>query len=181
MPSAPAAGSRSGTAAAPGGTGRDRDGRAGGPGGAASVDQALVTLLQSAGTTWSAATVSAQSGAGLALASGTTVMSIGGFTGSDPAPTLEQFQAHVAAGEVRYFVGGGFGGGFGGAEAPAALPGQAPAPVWEDPRSAEFEATAGPGGGRGGSGSAISTWVEENFTPLTVGTQTVYDLTRPRS
>ncbi len=51
-------------------------------------------------------------GASLALASDTTVMSIGGFTGSDPAPTLEQFQAYVAAGDVHYFVvGGGPGGG----------------------------------------------------------------------
>ena len=41
-------------------------------------------------------------------------MAIGGFTGSDPSPTLAQFQAYVAAGDVHYFVaGGGFGGGGG--------------------------------------------------------------------
>ena len=39
-------------------------------------------------------------------------MAIGGFTGSDPSPTLAQFQAYVAAGDVHYFIaGGGFGGG----------------------------------------------------------------------
>ena len=48
------------------------------------------------------------------LATGTAVMAIGGFTGGDPYPTLEQFQAHVAAGEIRYFVAGGGVGGPGG-------------------------------------------------------------------
>ena len=39
-------------------------------------------------------------------------MAIGGFNGSDPSPTLEQFQAYVAAGRIHYFIGGGnFGGG----------------------------------------------------------------------
>jgi len=38
-------------------------------------------------------------------------MAIGGFNGSDPSPTLEQFQAYVADGEIHYFIGGG--GGFG--------------------------------------------------------------------
>ena len=38
-------------------------------------------------------------------------MAVGGFNGSDPAPTLAQFQQYVAAGEIHYFIGGaGFGG-----------------------------------------------------------------------
>ncbi len=45
--------------------------------------------------------------AGLQLASGVPVMPIGGFMGSDPAPTLAQFQQDVATGQVRYFVEGG--------------------------------------------------------------------------
>ena len=36
-------------------------------------------------------------------------MPIGGFNGSDPSPTLEQFQAYVAEGKIHYFVGGGMG------------------------------------------------------------------------
>ena len=53
--------------------------------------------------------------AGLQLASGVPVMPMGGFMGSDPAPTLAQFQEYVATGQVRYFVeGGGPGGGMGG-------------------------------------------------------------------
>jgi hypothetical protein len=44
-------------------------------------------------------------------------MAIGGFTGSDAAPSLAQFQAYVAAGDVHYFVAsGGQGGGPGGGE-----------------------------------------------------------------
>ncbi len=46
-------------------------------------------------------------------------MAIGGFNGSDPSPTLAQFQEHVADGEIHYFIsggadGGGRGGGGGG-------------------------------------------------------------------
>jgi hypothetical protein len=41
-------------------------------------------------------------------------MAIGGWSGSDPTPTLAQFQAYVAAGEIRYFIVGGAGGGPGG-------------------------------------------------------------------
>jgi hypothetical protein len=34
-------------------------------------------------------------------------MAVGGFNGTDPAPTLELFQSYVAAGKIHYFVGGG--------------------------------------------------------------------------
>jgi hypothetical protein len=37
-------------------------------------------------------------------------MAIGGFTGSDPAPTLAQFEKLVSAHEIHYFVAGGSGG-----------------------------------------------------------------------
>jgi hypothetical protein len=40
-------------------------------------------------------------------------MAIGGFNGTDAAPTLAQFQQLVAQGKIHYFVGSG-GGGFGG-------------------------------------------------------------------
>jgi 4-amino-4-deoxy-L-arabinose transferase-like glycosyltransferase len=73
-------------------------------GDAGKVDAALTALLRSAGTTWSAATVGANGAAGLELASGTSVIAIGGFSGSDPAPTLAQFQQWVTEGKVGYFV-----------------------------------------------------------------------------
>ncbi|SER05287.1 ArnT family glycosyltransferase [Microlunatus flavus] len=87
-------------------------GRGGPEGGTASTE--LVQLLQDdAGSyRWAAATIGSQGAATYQLASGSPVMAIGGFTGSDPSPTLAQFQAYVAAGDVHYFVaGGGMGGG----------------------------------------------------------------------
>ena len=54
------------------------------------------------------------------LATGDPVMSIGGFNGSDPAPTLAQFQQYVAEGKIHYFLGGGrmgMGGSMGGSDA----------------------------------------------------------------
>ena len=56
---------------------------------------------------WVAAAVGSQNAAGLQLATGDPVMSIGGFNGSDPSPTLAQFQEWVAQGKVHYFIGGG--------------------------------------------------------------------------
>ena len=39
-------------------------------------------------------------------------MAIGGFNGTDPTPTLAQFEQYVAQGRIHYFMGGGgFGGG----------------------------------------------------------------------
>jgi 4-amino-4-deoxy-L-arabinose transferase-like glycosyltransferase len=153
----------------------------GGPGDVdpATTDPALVALLRQASTRWSAATVGAQNGAPLALASGTDVMTIGGFLGTDPAPTLEQFQAAVAAGEIRYFV---VGTGPGPGADPDRLLEQAPASVREDPRFQEFldEIRSGRGPMSGGTASAVSTWVQGTFTPVTVGGTTVYDLAQPR-
>ncbi len=63
--------------------------------------------------TWVAAAVGANSAAGYQLATERPVMAIGGFNGSDPAPTLAEFQARVGAGGIHYFISGGqgFGGG----------------------------------------------------------------------
>jgi hypothetical protein len=159
-PGAPGGGPVPAPAPVPGGTGGGQafGGRAGGLGGlldTATPDSALVELLkQDTTSAWVAAAVGSNSAAGAQLASGRPVMAIGGFNGSDPSPTLEQFQAYVAAGKVHYFLsdGGGFGarGGF------------------------------GPGAGSG-SASAIASWVQENFTGTTVGGVTVYDLTQPTS
>ncbi len=76
----------------------------------------LATLLASSTTRWAAATTGAQSAASLELASGASVIGIGGFSGHDPAPTLAQFQQWVAQGQVHYVVadGGGRGGPGGG-------------------------------------------------------------------
>nr|WP_232666279.1 glycosyltransferase family 39 protein [Pseudonocardia sp. TRM90224] len=56
--------------------------------------------------TWAAAAVGSNNAAGYQLAAGAPVMAVGGFNGTDPAPTLEQFQQLVAQGKVHWFVGG---------------------------------------------------------------------------
>jgi 4-amino-4-deoxy-L-arabinose transferase-like glycosyltransferase len=98
-----------GSGAGQGGPGR------GGPGGAmtllsASQPSAALTAFLQAGAadhTWVAATAGSMAAAGYQLASGAPVMPLGGFNGTDPSPTLTQFQALVASGQVHYFLGEG--------------------------------------------------------------------------
>ena len=59
---------------------------------------------------WVLATTGSNNAAGFQLATGEPVMAIGGFNGTDPAPTLEQFQQLVADGRIHFYVSGGFGG-----------------------------------------------------------------------
>jgi 4-amino-4-deoxy-L-arabinose transferase-like glycosyltransferase len=86
-----------------------------GGGGISGVSSELITLLQQGakGYTWAAAEVTANGAAPLQIASGEPIMAIGGFNGTDPAPSLAEFKELVAQGKVHYFIGGG-GGGFGG-------------------------------------------------------------------
>ncbi|MDQ7804756.1 glycosyltransferase family 39 protein [Amycolatopsis sp. A133] len=81
--------------------------------GAGETDSTVIDLLKGTTTKWAAAQSGAMQSAGLALASGRPVLAIGGFSGSDPAPTLEQFRQYVADGDIHYYVDGGRGG-FGG-------------------------------------------------------------------
>jgi 4-amino-4-deoxy-L-arabinose transferase-like glycosyltransferase len=86
----------------------------GGALGGGSTSAELVSLLRSTDTEWAAATTGATSAADLELASGKSVIGIGGFSGGDPAPTLAAFKQYVADGKVAYYVsGGGMGGGGG--------------------------------------------------------------------
>jgi 4-amino-4-deoxy-L-arabinose transferase-like glycosyltransferase len=108
--------------AAPGGPGGA--GRRAGMGGlldGGTPDAELVALLKrdADASTWVAATVGSNAAAGVQLATGEPVMAIGGFNGSDPAPTLEQFQRYVADGRIHWFLAGGgrFGGSMGGSDA----------------------------------------------------------------
>ncbi|MDQ7806895.1 glycosyltransferase family 39 protein [Amycolatopsis sp. A133] len=86
----------------------------GGPGGEDASSSAIGALLAKTTTKWAAATTGSQNAASLELASGKAVIGIGGWSGSDPAPTLAEFKAYVAAGEVEYYLEGGRGGGPGG-------------------------------------------------------------------
>ena len=125
----------------------------GGAGGQSSVSAALTRALEAnAGRyRWVAATSGSQSAASLELATGgEPVMAIGGFSSEGGNLTLAQFQHDVDLGEIHYDIASG--GGPGG----------------------------GPGGGQGGSASEITTWVAAHFTTVTIGGQTLYDLTRPK-
>jgi 4-amino-4-deoxy-L-arabinose transferase-like glycosyltransferase len=118
--------------------------------GSESTDAITALLEEDAGQyIWVAAAVGSNSASGYQLASGEPVMAIGGFNGSDPSPTLAQFQQYVADGKIHYFIaGGGAGGGFGGNQM-----------------------------GGSSAGSEIAAWVAENFTAQTVDGVTIYDLT----
>lgn len=90
----------------------DRSGTRGGGtgmGGDIAANTELVNLLKATDTTWAAATNGSQSASGIEIATGTSVMAIGGWSG-DPAPTLQQFIAYVQAGKIGYYIGGGQGG-----------------------------------------------------------------------
>jgi hypothetical protein len=115
-------GTRAGTGGLPGRGGGGGTGGPGGLGGSTKVSQTLTRLLEknASAYTWVAATVGSESAAPLQLATGQPVMSIGGFNGTDPAPTLARFRQLVAEHKIHYFVGensDSFGGGSGDAAA----------------------------------------------------------------
>lgn len=125
----------------------------GGPGGLLESPQpgpALTALLADAGQyRWTAAVVGSNNAAGYQLASGEPVMAVGGFNGTDPAPTLAEFKTLVGEGEVHYFISGrSMTGMFG-------------------------------GGHSSGSREAadIATWVAGAYSPIRVDGVVLYDLT----
>jgi 4-amino-4-deoxy-L-arabinose transferase-like glycosyltransferase len=105
---------------ATGGTGQNGGGfgggrRGGGMGGlldssTVSSEMKALLLADADKYTWTAASVGSQSASGYQLATGKPVMAIGGFNGTDPSPTLAQFQQYVAQGKIHYFIGSGSGG-----------------------------------------------------------------------
>jgi 4-amino-4-deoxy-L-arabinose transferase-like glycosyltransferase len=99
--------------------------------------------------TWVAATVGSNNAAGYQLACGAPVMAIGGFNGTDPSPTLEEFQRYVAKDQIHYFVRG--------------------------------KLTIGHWGlSTGGNVSSdIAEWVQTHYSPQTVDSVLIYDLTQP--
>ena len=94
-----------------GGMGRGGPGGFGGLLGSPTPSTQVVALLQrDAGEfTWAAAAVGSNTAAGYQLATQLPVMAVGGFNGTDPAPTLARFQELVVAHKIHWFVGGGAG------------------------------------------------------------------------
>ncbi|MEO6957948.1 MAG: glycosyltransferase family 39 protein [Antricoccus sp.] len=124
--------------------------RAGGLLFASDPSAALLQYLQNGDRAqpWLAAAVGSQRAAGYQLALGRSVMAIGGFNGSDPAPTLQQFKDLVAAGNVKWFIDG--------------------PPLGVGPA----------GGQVGGSRDAelIQSWIRDNFTSANIDGIDVYNL-----
>jgi 4-amino-4-deoxy-L-arabinose transferase-like glycosyltransferase len=77
--------------------------------GSTTPSAALVSkLTANAGSyTWIAATVGSNNASGYQLATGEAVMPIGGFNGTDPSPTLTQFENYVKEGKIHYFISAG--------------------------------------------------------------------------
>ncbi|MCI4660107.1 glycosyltransferase family 39 protein [Cryobacterium zhongshanensis] len=83
-----------------------------GSGSDSATSSELSALLTTSTARWAAAVDGSQSAATLELSTGVAVMAIGGWS-SDPTPTLAEFQAYVAAGDVDYYISGSQGGGMG--------------------------------------------------------------------
>ena len=89
--------------------------------GGTSVSEELTSALQeNAGDyRWVAATTGAQNAASYELATGESVMAIGGFNGTTPSVSLAQFKEYVAQGRIHYFIAGGGMGARGGSSSDA--------------------------------------------------------------
>ncbi len=164
------------------------------------ANQKVVKLIEKSAAhyTWVAATVGATASSPYQLATGDPVMAIGGFMGSDSAPTLAKFKQYVHQGKIHYFIGGGNlrRGSFPQA---GGLEGQGPfvpssgrfgqrgefglhgrAFAADSPFShGEFSGGGFGGFGRSGTASAITQWVESHFQSRTVGGVTLYNLSKP--
>ena len=97
---------------------------------------------------WAAAVVGSNNAAGYQLASGVPVMAVGGFNGTDPSPTLDEFVEHVRAGRIHYFIAG-----------PTTMMG---------PQNESGAQDSG----------AIKRWVEARYPELDIDGTTIYDLTQ---
>ena len=93
-------------------------GAGGGPGGLGVDSATLDYLVANQGSArWIVAVTGADTAGQIELQTSRAVMAMGGFTGSDDAPTLAQLQALTASGELRFVLVAGSGGPGGGSSA----------------------------------------------------------------
>jgi 4-amino-4-deoxy-L-arabinose transferase-like glycosyltransferase len=138
-----------GNATGMGGAPAARTGGGGSGGGASNADEGLVHYLErhQGSSEYLVAVNGSQTAAPFILESGKAVIAMGGFGGTDPAPTLSQFEQLVATGKLHYVYvsSGGAAGGAGGAGG-GALPGTRA------------------GGQTTTTASAVDSWVEKHGT-----------------
>lgn len=110
----------------------------------------LVALLTAGAErfTWAAAVVGSNNAAGYQLAADVPVMAVGGFNGTDPAPTLAGFTQLVADGRIHWFIESRI-------------------------MAARTDDHAG-----SRDAAEIAAWVQGRFAPVAVGDSVVYDLTQ---
>ena len=91
----------------------------GGPGGEVSASLINYLVRNQGSATWLVAVSSARSADTIILRTGKPVIAMGGFTGRDPAMTVDKLKAYIASGKLRYVMTGGDGpggGAFGGGD-----------------------------------------------------------------
>jgi 4-amino-4-deoxy-L-arabinose transferase-like glycosyltransferase len=107
-----------------GGFGGGPVGGQGGPGGPRSSNLSTATLdylvANQGDATWLVAVSDSTTASSIELSTGKAVISMGGFSGSDSAMTLDKLQSLVASGQLRFVVAGNSGGGPGGQTANSA-------------------------------------------------------------
>lgn len=82
----------------------------GGPGGGVGTEMAKYLLANQGEATWLVAVNSAQQASGLILSTREPVIAMGGFTGSDPAMTVDGLRSLVSSGRLRFVLSGDGGG-----------------------------------------------------------------------
>jgi len=145
---------------------------AGGGAGASTVNEALVRYLENhqGSATYLVAVSGSQAAAPFILESGKAVIAMGGFGGSDPAPTLSEFKHLAATGRVHYvYVSNGAGAPGGGPTGTGAGIGTPPGGGSRTGRpSGGFGAARAGSSGAGGrtttSASAVDSWAEKYGT-----------------
>jgi hypothetical protein len=136
-------------------------GRAGGLGGTASAQLIAYLKAHRDGATWLVAVQGSSAAAAIILQTGgLPVMAMGGFRGTDPAPTVAQLEQYVAQGKLHYVMTGGRGG-FGGAGAGAGSAGTVTSWVEQNctavPASAYGAATSGGTSGGAATSAGLGT------------------------
>jgi 4-amino-4-deoxy-L-arabinose transferase-like glycosyltransferase len=97
--------------------------------------------------TWAAAVVGSNNAAGYQLAADVPVMAVGGFNGTDPAPTLDGFRQLVTEGRIHYFI------------------------------ESHIMAGTRTGHAGSQDATEIAQWVQRRFAPISVDGTVLYDLT----
>ncbi|GAA4382452.1 glycosyltransferase family 39 protein [Tsukamurella soli] len=137
----------------------DTAGGAGWFGGAPNPD--ITQLLSKTDTRWAAAINGSMQAAGLELATHKAVIAVGGFMGQDASPSVDQLRGYVQGHEISYYIvaQNGFG-----SSSDQEVPERCRVFPWNRTNPTTDAAAA---------------WVAQNFPSVTVGGDTVYDLTKP--